>query len=51
VGGSWSFREVGCHLSIAVVKEGTKGKTLDSGIPPSFLPPSLLYICYSSFKC
>ena len=30
--GCWSFREVGCGLLVAVVKEETKGKKLDSGI-------------------
>jgi hypothetical protein len=44
VGGCWSFREVGCSLLVAMLKEETKKKKLDLGISPAFSPslhPSL----------
>ena len=53
-GGSWSFREVGCSLLVAVVKEETKGKKSDSGIfliPPSPLSLFLSYLVLGSKMC
>jgi hypothetical protein len=40
----WSFREIGCVLVVAVIKEETKGKKLDPGI---FLFFSPLYLSFS----
>jgi hypothetical protein len=37
----WSFREVGCGLLVAMVKEETKGTKLHSGI----------HSCFSPFQC
>ena len=40
--GCWLFRQVGCGLLVAIVKEQTQGKKLDSEIP--LIPLSTLLI-------
>ena len=53
-GGWWSFKEVGCSLLVAVLKEETKGKESDSGIfliPPSPLSLFLSYLVLGSKMC
>lgn len=45
VGGWWSFRRVGCGLSVVVLKGDRKGKTdLDSGVFTSLFSLSYLVI-------
>jgi hypothetical protein len=47
VGGWWLFREVGCSLLVAMVKEDTKGKKLGPGI--LIVPPLSLFLSYLVF--
>lgn len=42
IGGCWPLREVGCGLLVAMRKEETKGKNIDSGTPPPSPHPSFL---------
>ena len=46
--GCWLFRKVSYSLLVAVVKDETKGKKLDSGI---FLSPLSLLSCFSPILC
>jgi hypothetical protein len=46
VGGCWLFREFGCSLLVAMVKEETNGKKSDSGIFLIPLFPLVLFLSY-----